>query len=135
MTQPFWIGDSCMASAAGTDRTVSDRIAGLRGVCASDGVHYTKDGYCNIAEYLVSTVKDVAAGKFEKKNGSGRHTPACSVSGSSRSHFWRGISSPVGSTKPIMGSYQSKQYRDKTHRAMAPYPRGGGGGRGFGKKW
>jgi hypothetical protein len=36
VNQPFWIGDSCMASAAGTDRTVSDRIAGLKGVCATD---------------------------------------------------------------------------------------------------
>ena len=136
VSQPFWIGDSCMASAAGTDRTVTDRIAGLRGVCAADGVHFTNEGYCNIADYLVKTVKEVADGRFEKKDCSGRYAPACSVSGSSRSHFWRGISSPVGSNKPPLGAYQNKQHRDKPHRAMTPYARGGGGGwRGSGKKW
>jgi len=128
--QPFWIADSCLASKTDTDCTVPGRLVGMTNVYAKDGVHYNTGGYGTIADNLIKLVTDVATGKIGKKHGQNPFTPASSVSGSGGNHFWRGITSPVGSSKPSYGSYPSKHQREKSHRSMTPYSRGGGGGRG-----
>jgi len=130
ITDSFWVCDSCMASTAGKDCTVPDRVVGIKPFCANDGVHFTKAGYANFAGNIDSVLKDMVAGKYSKKR---KDTADCGVSGSGQNHFWRGITSPVGSAKPATWLPSHKFHRDKPHKSMTPYGRGGG--RGSSRRW
>jgi hypothetical protein len=132
----YWVADSCMAcpgGTGGTDRVAADRIACLKDVCAADGVHFSVDGYRNIAVYLKNVVTDLCSGKLGKSNLSVHNTVSSAVSGTGQ-HFWRGISSPVGSKKPKFYSQNNKFLREKVNKGPTPYSRGRGG-YGRSRRW
>jgi len=123
----FWISDSCLATNVNTGATVTERCAGLKSVFAQDHVHFSMDGYTNIAKNISNAVRDLSAGKVGKYSNENR-TAASGVSGVGRNHFWRGISSPVGSCKPSKIPHHHK-YRDRSSKtSTTPYRRFGGGG-------
>ena len=127
LSAKFWICDSCLAGSFNPNCTITERKASLESVFTADGVHFTTVGYRNIAKNISEVVKDLAAGLVGKASLKTSAVPSV-VSGMGRTHFWRGISSPVGSNKPSSIPHHHK-YRDKS-RSTTPYSRfGGGGGR------
>ena len=119
----FRIADSCMASDAGMDKTILDRIGSLKQFSAPDGVHYSATGYGNIAKNIITLSHDVHG--RTGADSTGKNSASCGVSGSSRSHFWRGITSPVGSNKTNPGSINHKSFRERFYKTNTPYSRGG----------
>jgi len=128
----FRVADSCMASSAGTDKTVTERVTGLKDSLSNDGVHCTVVGYSNVAKNITVLVHELASSKTGK-NLADNHSASCGVSGFGRSHFWRGITSPVGSTKSFHAFSAHKQHRDRFYKTTSPYS--WGGGRGGGRRW
>jgi len=104
----FWVADLCMAGDHNNDCTILERLQSLKNFSAADGVHLTKDGYRNYAKNVDGVVKEYLAGKLGRncKNSA----VASFVTGSGRTHFWRGITSPVGSKKPSPPAHQNKLY-------------------------
>jgi len=126
----LWVADSSIASTGGgggTDRTAVNRLDGLSKVMAQDGVHYNGEGYRNCASYFHAVIQDLQCGKIGRLSSNDTLAPACVVSGSGHTHFWRGISSPVGSrmSKHFPPSQSNKFQREK-QRNSTPYSRGGG---------
>jgi hypothetical protein len=122
----FWLADSCMASTVSADKTAKERAESLRTVSAMDGVHYTGDG-CNVfAHNIANTAQGLGTGKmgpYKKQFAS-----SSSVAGPGRvcNHYWKGVTSPVGSSKPATFTQSQKSRREKQTK-FAPYARGGGG--------
>jgi len=130
--EKFWLADSCMASEISHDKTSKDRAESMRTVSAADGVHYATGGYLTYAKKIITVLDDYACGKVgTSKKGS---RTACTVAGSSRiqSHYWRGISSPIGSSKPTSFGLPNNKFRRDKQTKFSPYSRGGGGG---GRRW
>jgi len=122
----FWISDSCLAGTVKTGCTVTERCTSLKTVFAQDQVHFSMEGYRNIAKNISDVVRDISAGKVGRCSHLNR-TAASGVSGVGRNHFWRGISSPVGSCKPSKIPHHHK-YRDRSSKTTTtPYSRFGGG--------
>jgi len=95
----MWVPDMLrmLFPLAGTTVALTEQILT---VTHSDGVHLTDDGYAMLSNVLLDVVKtrlasnDVVSGE--------------SSSGTSRSYYWRGFTSPTGSArpKPSMSSYK-----------------------------
>jgi len=122
----FWLTDSCMASTVASDKTARERAESLRAVSAQDGVHFTAEGCKIYAQNIVDTVLNWCTGTNRKK----QNTSSYPVAGPGRvsNHYWKGVTSPVGSAKPtFFNQHHHKQRREKQTK-FSPYYRGGGGG-------
>jgi hypothetical protein len=89
-----------------------DDLVALRHVSGSDNVHYTRDGYENLAGSIHGTIhsrESVSA--------------SCNVAGtgptrSRQTFFWRGFVSPNGSTRP---RHSATSYNNSKRGRMHPY--------------
>jgi hypothetical protein len=79
----FKVLDVCCATTCTTTSNLSERLNALRGVPAEDGVHFTPNGYNNLAKRTISCLKTLLT---EKPKVAKKHT-----------FFWRGYRSPHGS--------------------------------------
>ena len=52
LSAKFWVANSCLAISSNLECIITKRIARLKNVCSPDGVHFTVDGYCNIAKHI-----------------------------------------------------------------------------------
>jgi len=123
------VTDSCMATNVASDKTARDRAESLRAVSAKDGVNFTAEGCQIYAQKLVDTVNDMASGTAHPKK---QTASSISFAGPGRhcNHYWKGITSPVGSSKPTFFHQQHQKLRRDKQTKFSPYHRGGGGGGG-----
>jgi hypothetical protein len=88
-----------------------ENVSALRHLTAADGVHFTRDGYENLANAIHNTVtsKDKIAA-VDSRAGNGRRG----------TFFWRGFISPNGSTRPkfsAAGYSANKRTRPQLHKS------------------
>jgi hypothetical protein len=88
-----------------------ENVSSLCHFTSADGVHFTRDGYENLANAIHNTVmsrnKSAAANSF---TGNGRRG----------SFFWRGFISPMGSTRPrfsAAGYSANKRVQQQPHKS------------------
>ena len=129
---PLWIMDTCCGLSNNDDKSMSDKLSGLKEVMASDGVHLTKEGYKNVAMSIVDTVVKVQSGVYGK-SAVNSGSVAVSVAGTGRTYQWHGFVSPVGSKLPRERPGWGKSSRGKLHESVGPYrkDRWGRGGSKF----
>jgi hypothetical protein len=84
----FKVLDTCCATGCPATSNTSTRIAELKNVTASDGVHFSKVGYSNIVKRCSTCL--MAMNKCQVT-----HTKTVP-------HFWRGFKSPKGSSRKIV---------------------------------
>jgi len=103
---------------------VVEQAVGLKHIMAADGVHFTPHGYEKIAETIVK----LCITHHEKSDSASSIVSAGPVTCRSKTFYWRGFVSPVGSQRPTSHTAAYKA----AHRGG----RGGGGGgsRGGGGK-
>jgi hypothetical protein len=129
----FWILDSCAALVDPSGLAIPERLKGLGGVSAYDGVHQTAGGYQTIAANIFSSIRDLSKGTIGKPNLTVQGTSALSVAGGARTFTWHGFHSPIGARIPPALAHAKRSDRERIHRNFSPYARGGQGG-GFFKK-
>jgi hypothetical protein len=88
-----------------------ENVSALRHLTAADGVHFTRDGYENLANAIHNTVtsKDKIAA-VDSRAGNGRRG----------TFFWRGFISPNGSARPKFSSAgysANKRTRPQLHKS------------------
>ena len=112
-----WVMEGWRDIVGVENSTRKEDITSLRHVTGSDNVHFTREGYENLASSIHSTVTEkvqISAARPVTGPGTGKRA----------SYFWRGFVSPVGSARPRFsaGAYNaSKRGR--------PHPYRGGRGR------
>ncbi len=99
----FKVLDTCCPTSCATTANTKTRIADLKKVTASDGVHLLAEGYVNLATRCQACIRALLA------------APPRPVKHAI--HFWRGFKSPHGSNRP--------------HTVPTLPMRGRGGGRPF----
>ena len=124
--EKFWVADTCMQVRSVRDKAVPERVSALKTVSATDGVHYTLEGYRTVAKNVAEIVRDFESGKQGKNPLFGRRSAASFVTGASGRFFWRGFCSPVGSCKRPTSSASSKFAKNRPHKSHFPYRRGSG---------
>jgi len=77
----FWVADTCMQVRFVQDKAVQERVALLKLVSAIDGVHFTMEGYRNVAKNVADIVRNFECGKQGKNPLFGRKSAAFSVTG------------------------------------------------------
>ena len=131
-----WVPDilsGLVPSADGGETPIKDSSAELGSLFSGDNVHLTPNAYAKLADTVVRGV-----GAAVKKS----MQAECQITGEKRNFYWRGFSSPRGSTK--LASMGTAHYRGGTqhtgerrgggssgHRGRH-MRRGGGGGRNRG---
>jgi hypothetical protein len=90
-----------------------ESIHSLSQVTAADNVHFTKEGYENLAHAIDSVI-----GSKEKITAG---NTSAGTTGRRGSFFWRGFTSPVGSTRP---RFTATNYN--TNKQGRLHPNGGG---------
>jgi hypothetical protein len=117
----------CTTTCTSTSNTVT-RISELRKVTAKDGIHFIEQGYKNLAENCVSSLRSLLSSTSERARG-GVHKSGV--------FFWRGFRSPVGSSLPTPTGSSSSSSRGYLGRGGATHVIGRGrtwpGGRGRGR--
>jgi lysophospholipase L1-like esterase len=113
----YRILDTCGAIVDAPDKSVSTKLAELPGLMAKDGVHWTKEGYKNLASNVVLAVQRLQAGDTSKTDTAASFT----VAGTGR-HHWRGFTSPVGSKLPCSQHNWQKWAKGRPHQNHGPYP-------------
>ncbi len=107
----FKVLDACCTTACATSANTKTRITDLKGVTASDGVHYVAAGYQNLATCSQGCIRALLS------------APPRPVKPSS--HFWRGLKSPFGSkcapTAPTLSVCGTGGVRPFRHRGFHPY--------------
>jgi hypothetical protein len=78
--------DTCSVTALNSTANTSSRIAALAEVTAQDGVHFSPDGYFNLARSIGARIDSLAETGPPKKR--------------QKQYFWRGFRSAWGSDKP-----------------------------------
>jgi hypothetical protein len=117
-----WIPDSTIMLVESEDKVATDRLADLKRVSNSDGVHFTHEGYRNWAFAITKIVGDlqnsISDSLFPKQDAA-----SISIAGSSGQgrHFWRGFCSPTGSRKHNLGASWSKSIKNRPHNFTGPY--------------
>jgi hypothetical protein len=108
-----WVLDGWrdLIGVKGQDR--KDSIHSLSQVTAVDNVHFTKEGYENLAHVINSTISEK-----ERLTAGNVHA---GITGRRGAFFWRGFTSPVGSTRP---RFTATNYNNNK-RGRQP-PSGGG---------
>ncbi len=102
--------DSCCVTDCTATANLETRLDHLRTITASDGVHFSADGYNNLVKNIVSNMETTSV----KVANAPRNT--CP-------HFWRGFRSPIGSIHPTSSNSGSRRGHNLKLRA--------GHGRGF----
>jgi hypothetical protein len=116
-----WVTDTCSAVPESVQGNAAEKLQFLKGCSAQNGVHYTREGYVNIAKTISVTIQKLQTGDIGRAKNSG--ASAVHVSGSGRRFFWRGFSSPVGSSLPVPGKAWNRPGKDRPHWAYSPYSR------------
>jgi len=120
--EKVWIPDTVRQLVPGvsTTKDIATSYCTLMGI---DGVHLTEVGYVKLADVIVDTVHERTI----------VNSVLSGPSGSSKSYYWRGFSSPVGSVRPkaTLTSYKDShpgagKWKDPTNRFASPYARGRG---------
>jgi hypothetical protein len=97
--QNYWVLDglgAILAVDSGKDRGGSGEILSeLRPYMGSDGVYLNESVYKNIAKVILSTVSNIFSGSLGKQRPS-----STSTADAKGSFYWRGYTSPCGSTRP-----------------------------------
>jgi hypothetical protein len=103
--------------------TTQELATGYCTILGIDGVHLTDEGYTKLSDVIIETVHERNV----------VNSVLSGPSGSSKTYYWRGFTSPVGSTRPkaSLGNYKDShpgagKWKDPTNRFTAPYPRGRG---------
>ena len=125
VASPYWVMDTCCGVKSTDSLTLRDKLDALKEVEAKDGVHMNECGYKNFAKNISITLEKIKGGEFGKR---ASESPSAVSSVSGCSHFWRGISSPVGSTSKSHIPGWAKRTREWSHRAAGPYDRNSGRG-------
>jgi lysophospholipase L1-like esterase len=86
----FKVIDSCCVTNCILTASISNRIAELKRVSTTDGVHYTKAGYQNLAKRCSDCLKTLLGNKTDANEK--RTAPT--------TFFWRGFRSVGGSMRP-----------------------------------
>ncbi len=81
----FKVLDTCSVTALNCTANTSTRIAALADVTAQDGVHFTSDGYFNLARSIGAGMDSLAESRPPKRR--------------QKQYFWRGFRSVLGSDK------------------------------------
>ena len=116
----FWVMDSCVYIGEEENQSFTEKLAGIKAVCAPDGVHWIKSGYNNLARNIVTTLIRLQNGLIGKPD-SMTTTAGSLFSESRKTHFWRGICSPIGSKAQSHVPSWAKVTRGWSHRAPGPY--------------
>jgi hypothetical protein len=107
----FKLLDACCTTACATTANTKTRITDLKGVTASDEVHFVAAGYKNLAMRSQGCIRALLS------------APPRPVKPSS--HFWRGFKSPFGSkrahTAPTLSARGRGGGRPFRHRSFHPY--------------
>jgi hypothetical protein len=96
----FKVLDACCTTTCATTANTKTRLTDLRGVTASDGVHFVAEGYQNLAARSQVCIRALLS------------APPRTVK--TATSFWRGFKSPIGS--------------NRAPSALVPSSRGRGGG-------
>jgi hypothetical protein len=134
----IWVPDMLrmMFPTATTTATLTEQILS---VTHADGVHLLDDGYAMLGTVLLDVVKTRLAYNV--------HVSGDQESGSSKSYYWRGFTSPTGSArpKPSVTSYKDShpgggKWKTPSPRHYASYPSARGRGKSFtgatgGRRW
>ncbi len=98
----FKVLDSCCVTTCSPNSNLPERLESLRVVTREDGVHYSAEGYRNLATRAIKCITDMAVApvKAVKKT----------------SHFWRGFRSPNGSSQPKNNLETGRNRLDATAR-------------------
>jgi hypothetical protein len=122
--QNYWVLDglgAVLGIDSGKDRGGNGEILSeLRPYMGSDGVHFNESAYKNIAKVIIGTVSNLFSGSLGKQRPSSTTTPSASGS-----FYWRGYTSPCGSTRPR--TQPKKHWSGKMGRGA----HSGGGGRNY----
>ncbi len=122
----FRVMDSCCTTPCTSTSNTVNRISELKKVTFKDGIHFIEQGYKNLAENCVASLRALLSTTSERTRG--------------RAHkdvfFWRGFRSPVGSHHQTSAGASSSTGRGFHCRGMAARGNGRGriwpGGHGFG---
>jgi hypothetical protein len=121
----YWLLDTCCTIPDSENKSVQERLTSLRQATAQDGVHLSGVGYANLAKNVTDTLVKLQSQQVRRQSVHG--TAPLAVSGTR--HFWRGFSSPVGSSCHTNAPSWAKVNRERNHRPRGPYerhnPRGG----------
>ncbi len=96
--------------ARGSSR--EDDLVSLRHVSGSDNVHYTRDGYENLAGSIHTTIHS------RESVSASRNVAGTGPIRSRQNFFWRGFVSPNGSTRP---RHSATSYNNSKRGRMHPY--------------
>jgi hypothetical protein len=114
-----WVMEGWKDLLGGRGMNRKEDIVTLRHITGADNVHYTREGYENLAMAIHNTI--VTRTKISAdKTVSGLNTDRKS------SFFWRGFVSPNGSTRP---RFSATGYKSAKRGRLHPYRGGGGRGR------
>jgi hypothetical protein len=123
----FRVLDSCCTTNCTSTSNTVTRINELRKVTAKDGIQFIEQGYKNLAENCVASLRTLLSSNSERARG-GVHESGV--------FFWRGFRSPVGSSLPTPAGASSSSGRGFHSRGVAARGTGRGhtwpGGRGYG---
>jgi hypothetical protein len=117
-----WVMDTCCMTPDPDSKSQGEKLDSLHLVGATDGVHFTPDGYASIAKNICETIVRLQAGHLGKSPMSA-DTAGDYVSGTGARHFWRGFSSPVGSATTCKIPGWLKDSRMGMGRGRVPYQR------------
>jgi hypothetical protein len=108
--------DTCCVTGCISTADLQTRVREIKKVTAKDNIHFTAEGYANIARHILSAQRPAR---------STTHTAPAQQS-EAKKHYWRGFRSSVGanssegSQRNARGYYKS--HRAATHRTVHHHP-------------
>jgi hypothetical protein len=112
--QKFWVCEAGNVLMPTTIANAADSLLYLQEISQKDGVHFTHEGYYNLAK----NVGQIVHTKLERVM-PGQSTAASVLSGSTRRRwYWRGFRSPLGAPRP---SNSAGSYKRARQLWMHPY--------------
>ncbi len=88
-------------------------VTSLRHVTGTDNVHFTREGYENLAAAIHATINTRRCVSAALSNVAGTN-----AAGKKQQFFWRGFVSPTGSTRP---KFTATSYNSSKRGRMHPY--------------
>jgi lysophospholipase L1-like esterase len=116
----FKVMDSCCVTSVPTTATIGERLSELKKMSSGDGIHFTAEGYKNMASRISECLKTLI-GKPAKQ-------------AKQTTYFWRGFRSRRGSSilRNSVGSHSRSDRNDRSVRNDGIPMRGGPRGRSWG---
>jgi hypothetical protein len=108
-----WVMDGWKDLVGVKGQNRDEDMTSLRHVTGTDNVHFTKEGYENLAAAIHATINTRRSVSAARSNVAGTE-----AAGKKQQYFWRGFVSPTGSSRP---KFTATSYNNSKRGRMHPY--------------